>query len=102
MKRFKEKVETLMILLNIALALIIVICFFVFTSNIEQNISVLPLFYILIVIFYIINFINNSSDRNKYNIYKKTNAKDKHLLLHFLFLFISLLYAIISIFLLWV
>ena len=102
MKKIREKIETLIILFIIALAIFICICFFVFVSNMNQNISVLPLFFILTTIFYIINFVNNYSERNKYTIYRKTNPKDDHLLLHFAFLFISIIYAIISFRLLWV
>ena len=102
MKKIREKLETLMILFIIALAIIICICFFVFISNMNQNISVLPLFFILTAFFYIFNFINISSERNRYTIYKKTNPKDDHLLLHFAFLLISIIYAIISYRLLWV
>ena len=101
MKKFRERIETLMILFNIALAIIICICFFVFISNMNQNISVLPLFYILTTIFYIFNFINNSAERNRYTIYRKLNPKDDHLLLHFAFMFISIIYALISYGLLW-
>ena len=102
MKKIRERIETLMILIIIALAIIICISFFVFISNMNQNISVLPLFYILTTIFYIFNFINNSSERNRYTAYRKSNPKDEHLFLHFIFLFISLLYAFISYRLLWV
>ena len=102
MKKIREKMETLIILFIIALAIIICICFFVFVSNMNQNISVLPLFYILTTLFYIFNIINNSSERNKYKVYRKSNPRDDHVFLHLAFLLISIIYSIISYRLLWV
>lgn len=101
MRRIKEKIEILMILFTILIAILIVITFLVFVSDMDQNISLLPLFYLLTIIFYILNFFNNISERNKYNIYRKNNPKDEHSLLHLSFALVSLLFFLLSFKLLW-